>query len=535
MKKIILVGMILFIAIMSYAQYPRDQKIMAAEYFYNVDPGEGNGTPVDVGISADVTVNLSNLNVPVNTRIYIRFQSTNGTWSAPRCIKRMEYFPITGATIAYGEYFVNNDPGVGNGTPISFSNGTASLNNQNLEQGDIVYFRIRDSFNRWSPARGFRYQFKEMRRADYRIRLASTGNYTTPVVVPTSPAPDNTCPYSCSKNNITWHTDDSLFIRYQTKEGFFSSWVNGIVAYAGGDQTICQGSSATLTASGGQSYQWSDGQAGSTITVTPDITTTFYVTVSSGQWITSVDSVTVFVLPGPVTPVITPAGPTTFCDGNSVVLNCTTGEGYTYQWYRNGIMINGAVAPSCAASQSGNYTVTVTLGCPSTSLPITIIVNPLPPTPVLTQNGNLLSSSAETGNQWYFNDQLMEGEINQTINAVNIGNYYVIVTLNGCISAPSNIVQYTSADDIQSPINLIVYPNPCRGEFIIKGEIEHSVDIAIKVIDCIGNIVYYSSDKKYTHHLYEKIQIPNAVPGLYQLIIGYEQKIIRGNIVILDR
>ena len=56
-----------------------------------------------------------------------------------------------------------------------------------------------------------------------------------------------------------------------------------IKADAGADQTICAGSSATLTASGGSVYKWSTGATTKSITVSPGATTTYSVTVSEGS------------------------------------------------------------------------------------------------------------------------------------------------------------------------------------------------------------------------------------------------------------
>jgi hypothetical protein len=533
MKKfMLLLIMILLITSFAYSQYPRNQQIQAAEYFLNSDPGEGHGNSINITTSPDVTINLNNLDVPVGTKIYVRFQSTNGFWSAPRCITRLNYFVITGATLQYGEYFINTDPGQGNGTQIDFASGTANVNDQNLQQGDVVYFRIRDSYNRWSPARSFKYQFKEMRRADYRIRLASTGNYTTPLILATTASPDNTCPYSCNKNNITWHKDDSIFVRYQTMEGFYSNWVNGVVADAGIDQTICQGTIATLTATGGQSYQWSDGQAGSTINVAPDVTTTYVVTVSSGPWITSIDSVIVYVLPGPPTPVITPTGNTTFCQGNSVILNSSTGSGYTYQWMRNNTIINGAINSSYTATQSGSYTVVVTSGCSSTSSPVIITVNSIPPTPVISQNGNVLSSTAPTGNQWYLNSTIIPGATNQTLNAAENGTYFVIVTLNDCISDTSNIITYTGIGESNSVYNISIYPNPNCGVFQIICDIHAQKEVSFKVIDYQGKPLFYAEPKQYFGKIEKTLQLQGLPSGIYKLIVIIDNETITRNFVI---
>jgi PKD repeat protein len=71
---------------------------------------------------------------------------------------------------------------------------------------------------------------------------------------------------------------------------------------------------------------------------------------STTQSDTFVMTITVF----DATPVavITPAGPTTFCDGGSVVLNSNTGTGFTYKWKLGTATIPGATAPTYTATCS---------------------------------------------------------------------------------------------------------------------------------------------------------------------------------------
>src|SRR5258706_12666613 len=83
--------------------------------------------------------------------------------------------------------------------------------------------------------------------------------------------------------------------------------------------------------------------------------------------------------PNPV-PVITPGGPTTFCEGNSVDLTATpTG---TYLWSTSD------TTQSIHVTASGTFTVTVTdaNGCIGISSPVSVTVNPNP-VPVITPNG----------------------------------------------------------------------------------------------------------------------------------------------------
>ncbi len=77
---------------------------------------------------------------------------------------------------------------------------------------------------------------------------------------------------------------------------------------------------------------------------------------------------------------ITAAGPTTFCQGGSVVLNANTGTGLIYQWKNNGNNISGATSASYTANTAGSYTVLVTdgNGCSANSTATTIAVNPTP-------------------------------------------------------------------------------------------------------------------------------------------------------------
>ncbi len=64
---------------------------------------------------------------------------------------------------------------------------------------------------------------------------------------------------------------------------------------AGGSTSIAQGSAATLTASGSNTYLWNTGETTSSISVSPSITTTYTVITSDINGCTAIDSVTVFI------------------------------------------------------------------------------------------------------------------------------------------------------------------------------------------------------------------------------------------------
>lgn len=225
MNKIIITILISFaVNTLVFSQNPRYQKITAGEYFINIDPGEGNGIPIAGNYGyGEVNIQVNNLDVPIGSNIYVRFKSTNDTWSAPRCIQRRDYFTNSQATLQYGEYFINNDPGRGNGTPISFNNGVADITNLKLKRGDKVYFRIRDSFNRWSPARPAKFNFKDMHKAEYYIQLAGGGT-TSPESMTLIAPDDSSSIFEAIKNSIPWNDGDTVYVRFQTKDRFYSKW-----------------------------------------------------------------------------------------------------------------------------------------------------------------------------------------------------------------------------------------------------------------------------------------------------------------------
>lgn len=78
----------------------------------------------------------------------------------------------------------------------------------------------------------------------------------------------------------------------------------------------------------------------------------------------------------PLNITITPSGPTTFCQGDSVTLTGNTGTGWTYLWLRNNMPIMGSNTNSLTFKQSGVYQLSVLASgnCPSVSQPITVNV-----------------------------------------------------------------------------------------------------------------------------------------------------------------
>lgn len=154
---------------------------------------------------------------------------------------------------------------------------------------------------------------------------------------------------------------------------------------AGSATTFCTGGSVVLNgnAGGSYTYQWYNGAnlingaVSATYTATASGSYTVKVSAGSACSVTSTP-VVVTVNPSP-TATITAGGTTSFCAGGNVVLTSSSATGYSYQWYRNNTIINGAVSSTYTANTSGNYTVKTTVGtCSVTSAATTVTVWPNP-------------------------------------------------------------------------------------------------------------------------------------------------------------
>ena len=203
---------------------------------------------------------------------------------------------------------------------------------------------------------------------------------------------------------------------------------------ANNDGIICNGATATLTASGGTSYIWSSGETTAAVVKVATGTTSVIVTDANGCTDTKMATITVNSLP--TTPIITAGGPTTFCAGGSVTL--TSSSETSYLWS------NGAISQSINVTTGGNYTVKVTNanGCQSALSTATVVtVNALPATPVITAGGPTIfcTGGSVTLSSSAASDYLWSNEATTpAINITTSGSYSVHVTnANGCQSPPS--------------------------------------------------------------------------------------------------
>ena len=128
-----------------------------------------------------------------------------------------------------------------------------------------------------------------------------------------------------------------------------------IAAFAGNDTSICEGESLTLTATGGNNFQWNNGATSQNITVNPSNDNTYRVMISGNICPDDSDEVNISVRS---IPVVTISSDTTIKSGESIALNASGGG--TYSWAPTDGLDNPSINnPVASPETSTTYTLTI--------------------------------------------------------------------------------------------------------------------------------------------------------------------------------
>lgn len=175
---------------------------------------------------------------------------------------------------------------------------------------------------------------------------------------------------------------------------------NPVISAVASPTAICNGSSTTLTASGGSTYIWNGGSTSDPYPVSPALSTTYSVTGTSAAGCTGTATVSVPVNPNPT--VSASASPAAICSGGSSTL--TASGASTYSWSNSA----GGVSTTVSPTSTTTYTVTGTsaVGCTGTAT-VTVTVSPnlsvtasASPSSVCTGQSSSLTASGGSTYQW---------------------------------------------------------------------------------------------------------------------------------------
>jgi len=168
-----------------------------------------------------------------------------------------------------------------------------------------------------------------------------------------------------------------------------------------------------------------------------------------------------------------------------------------------------------------------------------VTVHPKPATPVVTATGDMLTSSASSGNQWYFSvtqggtGNIIPGATSQTYQATQTGWHWTVVNAGGCESDPSLRVYIVivGVDELQAG-NFNIFPVPNDGKFTVAMTSASKENFTITVLNNLGVQIREIRDVQVHGRFEQVINLRPVAPGIYMVVIrNSEQHIVRRIIV----
>lgn len=256
-----------------------------------------------------------------------------------------------------------------------------------------------------------------------------------------------------------------------------------------GNNAICAGHNATLTATGAVSYSWSNSSIGPMVNVSPTTTSVYTVTGSSiTNSCRSKKTFTVIVYPSPAVSI---AGNQTVCETDTLYLQSAGASNYTWSAGSTGPVqmivfpLTGSVISVVGANQNG---------CQSSAF-ATLSTFPSP-TIIVSGNNEICAGESTTLNaagannyQWLqygTGPSVVVSPLSTTIFTVTGTS-----TLGHCIATELylvNVSQCTALADemIQDVQFLIVYPNPASNWIHVQTE----SPTEIRIHDVLGKLIF---------------------------------------------
>jgi len=215
------------------------------------------------------------------------------------------------------------------------------------------------------------------------------------------------------------------------------------------------------------------------------------------------------------TPTITSQG--SLCGGNSVLLSSSESNAtYTYNWYKNGVLIPNSNQSTYSATEIGNYYLTLSnSSCSATSNTLnlqestfTVSLN-VPSTDVIipgqTKVLEVTTNANQPTYQWYRNNTIITGATSSTYSATLFGTYKAIVTqTQGCFATQEAVVNLIYPDSFVVVISPSANYTECTST-----ETELQIT-TFNAITSIGTFSILNNDFGYTYQWYKNNALVNS-------------------------
>jgi len=233
-----------------------------------------------------------------------------------------------------------------------------------------------------------------------------------------------------------------------------------------------------------------------------------------------------------------------FCQSEGfTTLNTIIGK--SYQWYKDGEEISGATNQSYVTNESGTYTVDIDLDDCVQNGAIDLQSNgfassiDIPETNYLNTGETLFITVTTDANnpefEWYLNDNIISGASTNNYEAIQIGNYKVVIRqTSGCISDREFIFTIIEPFPDVAKIPNLISPNGdgLNDTWVIPQEYVKGTITKVMILNSQRKIVFETSD--YLNNWPEnQLKFKDVNQIYYYIIITQDNKFKKGTITII--
>lgn len=158
------------------------------------------------------------------------------------------------------------------------------------------------------------------------------------------------------------------------------------------------------------------------------------------------------------------------------------------------------------------------------------------PVPTITQVADSLVSNIASGNQWYFNNLIINGASGKSYKPTQSGNYSVTVTdAVNCsqTSAAFNFIVTAIQNVSESEIGLEVSPNPNHGQFNVSFYLKTKANVTVELLNDLGQKTFSNFYSNFSGQFNQQFNTNSFASGTYILKVQQNGKIYRKRIIIV--
>lgn len=156
--------------------------------------------------------------------------------------------------------------------------------------------------------------------------------------------------------------------------------------------------------------------------------------------------------------------------------------------------------------------------------------------PIITQNGNVLTSNYANSNQWYFNGKPVDGATGQTFSPTQSGDYQLGVNIiSGCFLLSDTVHFALTAlhPDNSTDIGLTIYPVPATDNLNVIFVARANSNVSFSFVNTAGQIVYTQNVTVDAGNYSTLLNTSGLVTGTYLLRVKIGDKLYTKKLIVV--